>query len=273
MGAVKPSALFLLSGLGMMAVCAVAIGLLRPFRNHLWKPIVLGVVGWAVSVALKFAWAFPTNALVHRALVQAAGNAAGPVIFWIYVGLLTGIFECGFSLLLVRVTRLKHADWSHAVAFGTAFGAVEALVLGAVAFLSVLLFLVFFDKVPAETRDAVVQLYQRQGLAVIPFPIVERAATLFIHLYSSVLIIHAVQTRQWRWFWLSFAYKSGIDVVAAWAQETGMTGTVSRIALVELIVIVFAAVGVMGVLWIRPRFGAKPPITPELGGTIDSGAA
>jgi uncharacterized membrane protein YhfC len=248
----------------MMAVGVAFLGALRPFRNRLWKPIGLGALGWFVSVALKFAWALPVNPFIYRGLLHAAGKAGQP-LFWIYVGLLTGIFECGFALLLVWRTRLKEATWSEAYAFGTAFGAVEAIALGVVALLSVLVFLLFFDHVPAELRTAVSQQYQRQGLAVIPFPIIERAATVIIHIFSSLLIIHAVQTRRWRWFWLSFAYKSGIDAVAAWAQQTGMTMSISGIAQVEGIVVVYAALGLAGIYWLRSGFAAKPPAAQELG--------
>src|SRR5262249_10985625 len=121
-----PSALFLLSGIGMMVVGIVAVLLWRRGREASWKAFGLGALAWAVGVALKLGWAAPTNALIERDLDRALPGWIAAPAFWLYVGLLTGVFECGVALLFVRRTRLTAAGWDEAVGFGIGFGAAEA---------------------------------------------------------------------------------------------------------------------------------------------------
>ena len=41
-----------------------------------------------------------------------------------------------------------------------------------------------------------------------------------VHALSCVLIIYAVQTREWKWFWFSFLYKTMLDAFAGFIQIT-----------------------------------------------------
>ena len=50
---------------------------------------------------------------------------AGDVAFWIYIGLLTGVFECFAALLLLRRTKIMLGSPREVVAFGLGFGGVD----------------------------------------------------------------------------------------------------------------------------------------------------
>jgi len=51
---------------------------------------------------------------------------------------------------------------------------------------------------------------------MIPIGIVERAATLPIHIFTKAIIVLAVQQNIYLLFWLSFGFKSLVDAIAGW---------------------------------------------------------
>jgi uncharacterized membrane protein YhfC len=99
-------------------------------------------------------------------------------------------------------------------------------------------------------------------------PIVERLATIFIHILANTLIFYAVVTRQPRWFWLAFAYKTAIDSVAAFAQMTGID-TLVQVWTIEAVVAVFGVLGWLGLRWLAqcypaPEEPAEEAVQPQI---------
>lgn len=249
-----PSPLFFLSGIGMMLVAVTAVLLWQRGKPSLWLPVGIGAMAWAVAVVLKVAWAVPMNKLVHSGLNQFLGKAVSEPLFWLYIGLLTGIFECGVKQIFVAKTRLRNADWNQAIAFGIGFGAMEAFLIGAVSFIGLLAVIIFFEQIPAETKT---QLAEAIGdsPALIPLPIIERIIALLVHTFSSVLIVYGVMVKQLRWFWLSFAYKSAVDAFAAWGiLAFGVRESAVKLAQFEVMVSVFAIVALIGLWVMRSKF-------------------
>jgi uncharacterized membrane protein YhfC len=182
-----------------------------------------------------------------EALTSALPGTAANVIFYIYVGALTGLTEIALTWLVLRYTKWGQVPWTCVLAFDLGFGAVEALLAPASLPLGTL----------RQIATANNPLY---GLA----PVSERFFTVLIHLFSNVLLFYGARKRQSRWFWPTFAYKSGIDAVAAFAQFWGI-GTVGRIWTIELIILLWGVVGWWGTRAVRDRY---PPLTQD-----DAGAA
>ena len=250
-----PSAVFLLTGIGMMAVALVAVLYWRRRTGVAWGAFGLGALAWVVAVALKFGWATPTNALVRRGLVRVLPGPFAAPLFWLYIGLLTGVFECGMALLFVRRSRLKAAGWDEAMAFGIGFGAVEAFLLGLLQFVGLLAVIAFWDQVPEDARTAIAQGPMALGFASIPLPVAERLSALVAHVLTSVLIVYGVRVGGWLWFWLSFAYKSALDGFAAWAiLATPLMTSLSHLSAFEAAVGGFAIVGLAGLAFLHRRF-------------------
>jgi uncharacterized membrane protein YhfC len=255
-GKIEPpmiSPLALLSGLGMIAVAAgyiVYVIVTRLSGGYLG----LGALAWVVAVALKFAWAIPVNKLVYNALYSALPKALAGPVFYVYVGLLTGVFEVALVWLVLRYTRLGKAEWRRVLAFGIGFGVVEALLLGLSSLGNVVAAMIMPNMFPPAALEQIAQasniLY---GLA----PVLERFFTVLIHILSNALIFYAVARRQPRWFWLAFVYKTLIDSVAAYAQVTGLT--LGKIWVIEAIVAVWGAIG-----WPGTRLIARS--YPEIAG-------
>jgi uncharacterized membrane protein YhfC len=244
--------------LAMTIALASAAYWRRRFRTSLGLQ-VLGGAGWLVSVAAKLAWALPTNEAVHRVLGRMFGSGAEP-IWWLYLGLLTGVFEVGATLLIVRSTRLRRVDRPEAVSFGIGFGAAEALALALVAMLPVLVLVLAPALLPPATKATLLRMYAGPITVgtMVTLP-VERASALVFHTVSCALVIHGFRVgRPGTWFAVAFLYKSAVDAVAAWAVVSwGVTASGSRLAAFE---IGLAALAALSALVFRAQLtGTTPP--------------
>ncbi len=63
-------------------------------------------------------------------LYEIALNYKSEPVLWLYMGLSTGVFECGATLAFTYfIKKLRHASWKETVGFGAGFGAVEAFLV------------------------------------------------------------------------------------------------------------------------------------------------
>ncbi len=247
----KVSPMALLGGLGMILV-ALAYIIYAVVHKLGWGYLGLGALAWVVTVALKFIWAVPLNTPIYNALTGSLPESIAMPVFYIYVGLLTGMTEVLLTWLVLRYTRLGQVPWGKALAFAIGFGAVEALLLGFNSLSGVIVALVAPELLSA---NAVAQIAVANnplwGLA----PIVERFFTCLIHIFCNVLLFYGALRKEARWFWWSFLFKSAIDAVAAFAQLWGLD-SLGKIWLIEAVVIVWGLLGWWGTRWVRARYPA-----------------
>jgi uncharacterized membrane protein YhfC len=248
--------LALLSGVGMILV-ALGYVIYAGVRRLGWGYLGLGALGWGIAVALKFLWAIPINTPVHAALTTALPAPLGGLIFDLYVGALTGVFEVALVWLVLRYTRLGRVSWQRTLAFGIGFGGVEALLLGVGSLASALVAMAAPATLPLGTlQQYALTSNPLYGLA----PIWERFFTVLVHIFSNVLLFYGVRKRQARWLWLAFAYKTGIDAIAAWAQFWGL-GALGRLWTIEAIVALWGLAGWLGTRAVRASY---PPLEEGL---------
>ncbi|MFP4344382.1 MAG: YhfC family glutamic-type intramembrane protease [Anaerolineales bacterium] len=256
---VRPIAL--LTGVGMVLV-ALGYIVYALVRKLGLAYLGLGALAWGLTVALKFAWAIPLNAPLYNALTGALPERFANLIFYVYVGALTGVFEGAITWLVLRYTSLGRVRWGRALAFGIGFGAFEALILGLSSLGSVLVALTAPESLPPTTLEQIAQLNDVLfGLA----PVWERFFTVLVHVFANVLLFYGAVKRDARWFWLSFAYKTGIDAVAAVAQLQGLA-TPESIWIIEAIVALWGIAGWFGTRWVATRYPAlpaEPDVQPE----------
>jgi uncharacterized membrane protein YhfC len=234
------SILPLVTGAGMVAIGLLASLVWRGRTRTPWRFVGLGAAAWAVSVTLKVAWAAPTNRAVLEGLGRLLGESGGTLAGWIYFGLLTGVFEVAFTWLVVRKTSVRQANENEAIAFGVAFGGAEAVALGLISLLAGVAGLLFWDHLPDEVTAALggSELGWTSALAVF-----ERVFTLVAHLIACVLVVWAVQRRRVMWFWLSFAFKSSLDALAAaGAERLDVKGSPLGLLQLELLLAAYVAV-------------------------------
>jgi uncharacterized membrane protein YhfC len=180
------------------------------------------------------------------------GPRVGRPLHWLYVGLLTGVFECGATWLLAWRTRVRRADWNQAVAFGVGFGAVEAILVGLFTLVGLAVAMLFWAKVPPDRQATILQGTSTRLAFVLPA--FERAVALAGHAASCVLIVWSVQRREARWFWIAFWFKTFVDGFAAWGITSfGVKSSPARLVEFELMLAVVVAILVGCVILLRTR--------------------
>jgi uncharacterized membrane protein YhfC len=240
----------------MIAVGVAAVILGRRAWKTPWRVFAAGALLWLASVAAKAGFALLANGPVSRGLQAVLPALPAKLTFWLYVGLLTGVFECGIFLLLAKPIRRRQWNWRKAASLGVGFGAGEAIALGVFAALA--------TAVKGFGGDMTAQIDWAAALA----PAVERLIAMVVHIAAVVMIVYALSERRWSWLVASFAYKSGIDAVAAAVLLSGSDWLSTHLWFVELALFgPFACAGlpilvILARAWPRPltaAAGAGPP--------------
>lgn len=244
--------LFFVPGAGMVGVAIFPIIYWRRKTLSPWVFFLWGALAWFVAITLKVGFSVVLNKPVIQFFQNAFSSDIVSPITWIYIGLLTGIFECGIVLLFALRRSIKEAIWKNVVAFGIGFGTIEALFLGLGSLIGLLLAILMPDKLPSQ----VLTQLQAPGLKLltIPAPIIERAAAILLHTFSCILIIYALRMRKWGWFWLSFIYKTGIDSVVAYGQLSYDFNNPFYLWIFESIIVIFGFLGIWGIYYFRRKY-------------------
>lgn len=258
--ALKLTPMVLLPGIGMILV-SLAFIIYTARRKMLgWRYLGLGALFWVLTVTVKFLFAIPVNSSVFQLLGGSYDNlfSLGNLVFYLYVGALTGIFEAGLAWLILRKIRWGKASWSQALVFGIGFGTVEAVLLGFSSLGSALAGLLAPDSLPVSALGS---LASASTLAVGLAPVFERLCVIFAHIFACVLIFYAIASGEAKWGWLAILYKTLLDAPAGFASFWG-TGTASKIWTIEAIIAVFGLLGLCGTIWLARRYPQPPAEQP-----------
>ncbi|MCX6377088.1 MAG: YhfC family glutamic-type intramembrane protease, partial [Armatimonadetes bacterium] len=233
-----PGELMILVGLTAVVLCQMML------RTRL-RLFGLGALLWTVSVAVKVGLAVLGNKPVSHALHSVLPMFPADFVFWIYIGLLTGITEVGIFLVLTRFFQRRQWTWKDAASVGVGFGAIEAIMVAASIAAAVAL-----GKMPVGGTDI--------SSALVPS--LERLIAIVVHTAAAVMIIYAITKGKWGWFWTSFAYKTGIDSVAGYLLLGGNAALGAHPWFVELCLFgPFAYVGLVILFMLKNRWEAAPP--------------
>jgi uncharacterized membrane protein YhfC len=230
-------------GTGMVTVSLAFIVYARQ-KTCPWRYMGLGALAWIVTITIKNFMAVQIEPVVYRLLfVPDKLFAPGNILFYIYVGALTGITEVLLTWLLLRYTRLGHIPWSKVLAFGIGFGVFEALYLGFPYLISIITVLTNPQSI---TEAALANLQTLSSPIFYLAPIVERVGAIFSHIFTSALLFYGVVSKQARWFWVSFTFKTLLDAVVGfaffWGSETAL-----KLWTIEGILLLFGFVAWLGI--------------------------
>jgi uncharacterized membrane protein YhfC len=250
------------AAMGMVAVGLAAVFGWRRRAKSPWAVFGIGALAWTVGVALKVAWAVPTNKPILAVLSSHLGRAAGPAS-WLYIGLLTGVFEVGATWLFVRYTRLRSANGGDAMAFGLGFGAIEAVLLGVVSLVGALVVALFWSRLPTEVQSALAHTPNGWSRWMVVLPVFERAYAVVAHVVSCVLVVEGVKLRRPIWLAASFTYKTLVDGIAAWGiMAWSVRSNAAHLAWFELLLgALVVASALLGRLARRTPIGDRLPPT------------
>jgi len=237
-------------GTGMVAV-AIAFIIFARRKGGPWRYLILGALVWVVTIIVKQLLATSLEPMIYGALyVPGELWASGSVLFYIYVGVLTGITEVLLTWLLLRYTRLGRMPWAKVLAFGIGFGAVEALYLGFSYLISIIPAIVS----PGSVSETGLNNLQLFSSPLFSFPlIVERVNAILAHIFCSALLFYGVISGQARWLWISFTFKSLLDAVVGFAYFWG-TQTLPKLWTIEIVILLFGCVAWWGIWKIQQRY-------------------
>jgi uncharacterized membrane protein YhfC len=244
---------FLLSGLGMMLAGILPVLWWRYRTLVPWRDFWLGAAVWGLAIFIKVILDLTITPFFVNWLQGIYTILGIAILSGAYVGLRTGLLESGFTYLLALKTRVKKYDFQQAVAFGLGFGCAEAFLLGLFSFLSVSVLIVFpqlIDLMPPAQKVAILE--QITGPTIIAFaPIIERVFTILVHVFCTVLAIHAVRSRRIEYFLLSFLVKTGFDGALPLLMLSYDSTTVEGIYSIEAFVVLIGIVSLGGIFWLR----------------------
>ena len=229
------------SGVGMLAIGAGSVGLWwtrwqrapdQPGIPGRFYAFGTGAVAWLLGGLVLKAFA---GGVVDRL------NGRVPLpLYWLALGLLTGVFECGVVLLMALLLRgLRHLSWEGVVAFGIAFGAIEAAVVSLDAF--------FPDR---GSSQSIATAQSPGALTEVLAPILERANAMPVHAFACALVLYAVSARRPSAFWGAFAYKTIVDGLPV--ETLAPLGPWAM----ELLYLPFGIAGILGLVVLARRWSA-----------------
>jgi uncharacterized membrane protein YhfC len=154
------------------------------------------------------------------------------------------------------------------VAVGIGFGAAEAILLGLMSLLNVLIFILlpdYLSSLPQATQDAV---QTQLSWWFIPIPVIERLTTLVSHVFATVLALFAVRAGAGRagiapagkkWLALSMAIGVLIDGSIFWLAYFIPSSSVTYTIVLEALVAAIAAVSMYGLYRLKKRYDTHAP--------------
>jgi len=247
----------ILAPLGMLVVGVASMVFWRRRSHAALRYFTLGGLVWGVSVAPKLLMDYTITPSISSLLTSSLGLMGGLAALGIYVGLRTGLFECGFTFLAVDKTGLKKASVDDATAFGVGFGAVEAILLALPSLIQLAMFVTnpsMIDAVPPQFREAL-RAQLSVPTSMVLAPILERMFTLFAHVFSALLVFAAVRRGRIRLLLYAFVYKGILDAAAPYLQWVlASSSSASVVYLVELWVVLLGALGLLGSIRLRRRW-------------------
>lgn len=247
--------LILISGL-ISSLGAILVGLLfiiywKRRTKVSYSPFLFAVLLFIISVGLKSVWTTLTDAQIHNFLSSVLGTSLGNLTDWIYLGLLTGIFEVGIVYIWVRYSRLKDYNFNQATSFGIGYGAAEAIILGTISLIAAL-------TIPqAILMPNILSVDSPSLIAIVTdtiIPIIDRFLAVFIHAFAAVLIFASIKNKIPGLFCLAFIYKSSIDVIANALVGLSLTTSLYYTWIFEVVILIYAIAGFYGIKWIKNQY-------------------
>lgn len=248
-----------LGSIGMLLV-ALAYLLYTIIIRSPWKYLGFGAIAWIAAVFIKNLLASLSNQSVYQSVYQSLDwRLAGPV-FYLYIGLLTGVTEVLLLWLFLRYTRFGKVGWKAALAFGVGFGVIEAFLLGINGVL-------YFQSITQADLDALTRTtWTSIVLASNPLvglaPVSERFFTILIHIFCTTALFYSVNKEDWRLVVAAFLVKTGADALSAFAQNWGGLFDPARIWLIEGIIIAFGLLSLAGAYWVFKYYPDLPFVLP-----------
>jgi len=228
------------SGGLMVLVALLFILLAQKFSRAPFRYWAIGGGIWCLGVSLKIVCAL----LANRPVLAGLGS---PILGSLYIGLLTGVFEIGVTLLLALLFRSLAENSRRGLMIGIGAGTVEAALIGLG---SIATATVAMTGNPSGD-PAVSQVARMTILTPLPWLVgpIERILAIICHTSSRMLVLFAVRKRSHLYFWFGFLIMTGIDAIAGYYHLTGLLNQVS-LWQIEALILPFALISLPIIRWL-----------------------
>jgi len=252
------NSLLLLSGIGMMS-----IGLIIPIYYWRTKKVrikyfAFGALVWFLAFLAKIIMDLTISGSIGSYLF-GIGTVAYVIIYGLYVGLRTGLFESGFSYIFALKTKLQNITKKQAIAFGLGFGCFEALFIGFFSFINILFYVLnpSIINILPEQQAELVKSMLNQSTWTVPAAIIERIAVIIIHVFTTLLVFYSLKISNKKYLWYSIGFKTIVDgIIPALSIYVG-SSTITGLYLMELPFIGLGIISFYGIKWISSKWGEK----------------
>ena len=216
-----------------------------------WRWLGCGALVWSIAMPAKRA----IDALLTDSVAVPIGDHLSHafhlpdvLLASCYVGLLTGVTLVAYTLAAGLLWRGLAGNARRAIGIGIGIGAIEAIYYGL--------------KVAAGLEPDWVP--RASSATSVLLPPVERIITIACHVLVATMVLYAVATRCWAWFWAGFAFFVALDGLAGFYLITRAFERVNP-WLLELSFAAFAALAIplLRHLWLR--WPTPEPLGPTSG--------
>jgi uncharacterized membrane protein YhfC len=247
----------ILGPFGMIVVGILTIVYWRRKSRAGFRYFLMGGVIWMVAIAPKVVMDLTITNSLSSWFYSSLGLEWMLVAIGAYVGIRTGLFECGFTYLGFRGTRLKEASLDEATAFGVGFGATEAIIIAIPSLIQLALFILnpaLLDLLtPAQRLALEAQL--NMSTWTVPAPIIERLFTIFVHTFTALLVFISVVKGRPSFFIIAFLFKTILDGLIPYLQWALQPYTsLMGLYLIEGFVVVMGLISLWGIIRIRKGY-------------------
>ncbi|MDH7555497.1 MAG: YhfC family glutamic-type intramembrane protease [Candidatus Methanosuratincola sp.] len=234
------------------------------------KFFIFGGLLWAAAIVPKIIMDYTVTQPLYVLWASSFGAFGAILLLGVYVGLRTGIFECGAAYLGFRAfarnagkaseahgvrdssgegAAVQNIAYREAVAVGVGFGAFEAIVLALPSLVQmVAIFLdpsILSSLPPGQVSAIESQLSQPTWMAAAA--VWERAFAILAHVFATVLAYLAAAHRRLLLLGGAVAYKSVLDATIPILQAT-LASSPYYVVVTEAFVAVMGLIGLLGML-------------------------
>jgi uncharacterized membrane protein YhfC len=205
--------------------------------------LALGGGVWVAGVVLKFLFAAAFNDPILASLDAVLGRTGYISAGSIYIGLLTGVFEIGITLVFAFLIKEMYQSYQKGISIGIGAGVLEALLIG----LSQIGYFVMISSGQVQADPSLVTVAATTPVWWLTGP-VERLIVILCHTSSRALTLLAVAKKRYIYFWTGFLMMTVIDAIAGYAHLAGLLGKIS-VWWIELTLLPFAIISIPLILW------------------------
>jgi uncharacterized membrane protein YhfC len=258
------TAAYLLNVLGILVLPVVlAFYVTRKFSLP-WKLIFAGGLTFIVSQIFHIPFLYGLTAMFTSGILPAIPYAWATLFNAVVLGLLAGIFEETARWILFKFILKDARTWEQGVVVGSGYGGTEAIIVGILALATVINMIVLRNAdIAAMVPPELLQMTQQRVAEFWSAPVymallgfTERAFTICIQISLTIMVLYSVAYRKPVWFWIALFWHAIVDALAVY-----LAPIIGALA-VELVIGICAAISLLILFRLRPRFVQEPIVEP-----------